>query len=249
MKNLFNPADILLDKVVRKGAGWGVKPAASLGLSPNQITFGAFMLFILPAAFFFAQGTYFFNILGLVFIFIHTYFDHLDGMLARFTGKSSAVGEWLDSHLDIISTNLLIAAVGFAILKTHPSLFWFAVVIGALFAQAGIYAVVWEYHNTIYTSFEFLNGFRRNKKTTILDKIIKDFITLENPLFLFLGTLRYVFLLAIIFNQLKYFLLMVAIFYNLRWIVMFWAYVCVFDRKPKWQVIKILSEFIIKKSK
>lgn len=241
-----------LDKLVRKIAqplvDLSIKSLIFLRITPNQLTIFSFLLFILPAGYFFTKGEYGWNILGLFFLLFHSYFDLCDGSLARASGQSSKLGQWLDSTLDYIASGIIIAAICYGFYQKHPTNFWLTVIILLLFAKFALAVVSRDYENSIYysgDSGDFRKKFKKDPKMKIADWFIKEFIVLGSFPFLFLFTLRYFLLLAILIDSVGIFLIVGAIFYNIRWIIMFWAYgLAMSNRKKCLNVIKLLRKYI-----
>lgn len=90
----------LLGKGVMEGAYWSLQPVAKLlvffRISPNQISWGSFVLgFLAGASLVFGHfGT------AAVLSTISALLDSLDGMVARLTHKASDAGEVLDAAVD-----------------------------------------------------------------------------------------------------------------------------------------------------
>ncbi|MGW3665342.1 CDP-alcohol phosphatidyltransferase family protein [Streptomyces sp. NPDC005141] len=70
-------------------------------VTPNQITWGAFLLGLVSAAFF-ALGDWRWLVAGAVVYHVSFIFDCMDGKLARLTGQGSVFGAWLDFVFDRI---------------------------------------------------------------------------------------------------------------------------------------------------
>lgn len=224
-------------------ANLAVKPLSLLGITPNQLTLFNFLIFIPLSAFFFAQNSYSGNLLGLLFALVYSYFDHVDGLLARATGKTSKFGAWFDQRLDIISSGIILVGITYGFFQRDVSNFWLGVGISALFSQIGILAIVFEYENNIYHRPEVLTRLRLAKNFNLIDRIVLEFIFLQSFWFLFFGTLRYFLFLAAFFNQMMVFLFLWAIFNNLRWSVMLWAYsLALSGQESHWAVIKFLKK-------
>lgn len=86
-----------------------VKGFARLGVSPNMLTFVG-LLFTVAAVPFYglakAEPVYF--LAAALFLALGSFFDGLDGPLARYTGKQSSFGAFLDSFIDRISDSLIV---------------------------------------------------------------------------------------------------------------------------------------------
>ncbi len=76
----------------------GVRLCASLGITPNAVTLISLLL-MLATCWLFWRGEY---ALGLIFGWLMTYLDTVDGKLARVTVKSSRLGHVLDHGMDIV---------------------------------------------------------------------------------------------------------------------------------------------------
>lgn len=106
---------------------WVVSPVASClppGISPNTITIASFICAL--GAFFYAlvEGRESLASYGLVplLIFLYLLGDHLDGMQAKRTGSSSALGEFCDHYLDVFVTGLMGAILCVMLPVKHPLL-------------------------------------------------------------------------------------------------------------------------------
>ncbi|RJQ36197.1 MAG: CDP-alcohol phosphatidyltransferase family protein [Dehalococcoidia bacterium] len=99
-----------------------VKPLASLGISPDALSWTGFGL-ALVAAFLIARG---YLLAGGIMVLVAASFDMLDGALARHTGKVSRFGGILDSTLDRLSEATLLVGI-LVLFLTHGDnsrLFW-----------------------------------------------------------------------------------------------------------------------------
>jgi len=84
--------------------------AASLGLSPNQITALSFAV-VLAASYFYLTKEL---ILASALLLLSGFLDVLDGAVARLTGKASLRGGVLDSVIDRCSDALVLAVIALA---------------------------------------------------------------------------------------------------------------------------------------
>ena len=90
-------------------------PAAlKLGVTPNQVTLATLPI-ILAAMGLLAAGGVALSIAGILILHIGLVLDHLDGELARATGKTSVRGEFLDALNGYIYSALLPPAVGYGL--------------------------------------------------------------------------------------------------------------------------------------
>ena len=97
---------------------------ARLGVTPNHVTIAAFLLTIGAAALI-AGGQ---PATGLLLWLVSRIGDGLDGVLARYTGRTSAFGGYLDITLDMAGYAAIV--VGFALANPALWLGWIAVLAG-----------------------------------------------------------------------------------------------------------------------
>jgi phosphatidylglycerophosphate synthase len=87
-------------------------------ITPNQVSFGGLFVALL-SCWAFAQGTYFWYVLGAFLFFIAGLFDEMDGMLARIKFADSPFGTWLEGLIDGASYLLLFAGTAVGLYKQH----------------------------------------------------------------------------------------------------------------------------------
>jgi len=88
-------------------------PASKIGsLTPNRVTVLSFGLYSVAAGLIVGGGTW--GVLAAVLLPVSYVFDCLDGQLARYTGKTSAIGDYLDKTLDVLKIFILNAAMAIA---------------------------------------------------------------------------------------------------------------------------------------
>jgi CDP-diacylglycerol--glycerol-3-phosphate 3-phosphatidyltransferase len=119
-----------LRRMFRAPILWAARSLIRLGLGPNAVTFGGFLISIIPAVFA-AQGRY--VVAGLIYL-LCTPLDAVDGAVARESGKSSRFGALLDSTLDRYSEALLLAGIAYHMAQTG-STFGVLLAFGALFGS------------------------------------------------------------------------------------------------------------------
>lgn len=88
--------------------------ALKIGATPNQVTLATLPI-ILVAMAFFAAGGFVMSIVAILTLHVGLVLDHLDGDLARATGKTSVRGEFLDALIGYIYGALLPSAVGYGL--------------------------------------------------------------------------------------------------------------------------------------
>ncbi|MEJ0073715.1 MAG: CDP-alcohol phosphatidyltransferase family protein [Candidatus Saccharibacteria bacterium] len=90
-----------------------LRPASAIRwLTPNQVTLTSFVLYALAAALLMVGKSW---ALAIVLLLPVSYIlDCLDGQLARYTGRTSPIGDYLDKTLDVLKIGLINVAMGVA---------------------------------------------------------------------------------------------------------------------------------------
>lgn len=99
-----------------------VKPMATLGISPNALSWTGLGLSLVAAGLVATAHL----LAGGIMVLVASGFDMLDGALARRTGQTTRFGSILDSTLDRISEAILLLGVLFLFLSAgqNSNLFW-----------------------------------------------------------------------------------------------------------------------------
>jgi phosphatidylglycerophosphate synthase len=87
-----------------------VRVLSHTSASPNAVTLGGVVISILSAVAF-AQGSYWWSVLGALLFYIAGLFDEMDGMLARVTFAESPRGTWFEGFADGLSYLLLFGGI------------------------------------------------------------------------------------------------------------------------------------------
>ncbi|MFG2648388.1 CDP-alcohol phosphatidyltransferase family protein [Streptomyces sp. NPDC048436] len=121
---------ILVDPVATPLVRW---TAMRTRITPNQITWGAFLLGLVSAAFF-ALGDWQWLVAGAVVYHFSFILDCMDGKVARLTGTGSVFGAWLDFVFDRIRVMACaVALMGGQFQRTGDAFYiWAAVAVVAL---------------------------------------------------------------------------------------------------------------------
>lgn len=104
-----------------RAAGPLARALVRRGVSPHSITVIAFGIAVV-AAWLVAAG---YAVIGVVVWLVGRVADGLDGLVARESGQSSAIGGYLDITLDMAAYSLMV--IGFAIAYPEPGLAWLAI--------------------------------------------------------------------------------------------------------------------------
>ncbi|MGY0057561.1 CDP-alcohol phosphatidyltransferase family protein [Streptomyces sp. LZ34] len=144
---------MLVDPVATPLVRW---TAMHTRVTPNQLTWGAFLVGLGSAACF-AQGDWRWLLLGALLYHVSFIFDCMDGKLARLTGTGSVFGAWLDFVFDRIRVLVCAAALmGGQYERTGEVLYvWLALAVTSLDAL--------RYINSLET-FKIRHGMREQIK-------------------------------------------------------------------------------------
>ncbi|MBO3679840.1 CDP-alcohol phosphatidyltransferase family protein [Streptomyces sp. NEAU-YJ-81] len=121
---------MLVDPVATPLVRWTARHTRA---TPNQLTWGAFLVGLGSAACF-AQGDWRWLLLGAVLYHVSFIFDCMDGKLARLTGTGSVFGAWLDFVFDRIRVLVCsVALMGGQYARTDEVLYlWLALAVASL---------------------------------------------------------------------------------------------------------------------
>ncbi|MFD8382022.1 CDP-alcohol phosphatidyltransferase family protein [Streptomyces sp. NPDC059679] len=144
---------LLVDPVATPLVRW---TAMHTRATPNQLTWGAFLVGLGSAACF-AQGDWRWLLLGALLYHVSFIFDCMDGKLARLTGTGSVFGAWLDFVFDRIRVLVCaVALMGGQYERTGDVLYiWLALAVTSLDAL--------RYINALET-FKIRHGMREQIK-------------------------------------------------------------------------------------
>lgn len=93
-------------------------------ITPNQVSFVYFMLYIV-SAFLYSKGDYFNNLVASVLLFIGIILDRVDGSLARIKKIESDYGYWFDKTFDNLGRTAIFLGLTFGVYKqTGNYLMW-----------------------------------------------------------------------------------------------------------------------------
>ncbi len=82
-------------------------------IDPDTLSWIAFLAAVLAGTFFFIGKNTTFVLLGSIFILLNAFFDAMDGRVAKFTGKTSIRGDFLDHTLDRYADIFIIGGIAF----------------------------------------------------------------------------------------------------------------------------------------
>jgi phosphatidylglycerophosphate synthase len=95
-----------------------VRLLSHTSITPNAVTFGGVVVAALSAIAF-AQGSYWYSVLGAFLFYVAGLFDEMDGMLARITFAESPRGTWLEGFADGLSYLLLFVGITIGLAQSY----------------------------------------------------------------------------------------------------------------------------------
>jgi len=144
-------------------------PASKIrSLTPNHVTVVSLGLYSLAAGLIVVGGAW--SIVAAVLLPVSYVLDCLDGQLARYTGKTSAIGDYLDKTLDVLKIFIINAAMAIAAYNlTGKSLF---LVLGLV----SCFGFLFRYYIKLETMFgavsrdgEYLDKSRERRQALYVD--------------------------------------------------------------------------------
>jgi phosphatidylglycerophosphate synthase len=127
-----------------------LRPASRIKwLTPNMVTVASFFLYSLSGILAVAGGSYSYAAVGL--LPLSYILDCLDGQLARYTGRTSPIGDYLDKTLDVIKIFIINLSMSLmAVNMTHKSYYF---VLGML----SCFGFLFRYYIKLETMFGAVN--------------------------------------------------------------------------------------------
>lgn len=123
---------------------------AKTGISPNGVTLVSFALFTTGSLSLFISYPYHL-VWAAGLIFVGYVGDDIDGQLARYTGKSSVIGGFLDLVLDVLKIFIITTSLGYAVfLETGEPIY-------LLLASAACFFFNFRYYIKLETMFTEMN--------------------------------------------------------------------------------------------
>jgi phosphatidylglycerophosphate synthase len=113
-----------------------VRVLSHTSASPNAVTLGGVVISILSAVAF-AQGSYWWSVLGALLFYVAGLFDEMDGMLARVTFAESPRGTWFEGFADGLSYLLLFGGITIGLHRHYgrpATVMGIALLVGAILA-------------------------------------------------------------------------------------------------------------------
>jgi len=229
------------------------KPLAKTNVTPNQVTFWKFVIFLPPILYLLIRGGYVDNLIAVLLMVLNSIFDLVDGSLARMKNMGSKLGGWMDGMLDVVFLDLVLLAVTLGVIKITGNPYWLIAGFLALVGQ-DVTNVMGSYFEREFGfdcyagSKKFNHKFARVGKLSFLDSFARNIIVPSNFTYIFFFTFRYFLLLGVILYRLDIFIAAFAVMINIRWIAMCLVYGKYLQGgKSKLYTIKFLKEICLKK--
>jgi len=127
-----------------------LKTASSITpLTPNMVTVGSFILYALAAILLVGGESW--ALAAVILLPLSYILDCLDGQLARYTGQTSAIGDYLDKTLDVLKIGIINAAMAIAAYHLTGKTYYF------LLGFASCFGFLFRYYIKLETMFGAIN--------------------------------------------------------------------------------------------
>jgi phosphatidylglycerophosphate synthase len=196
-------------------------------IEPHQIVLGRTVIFWWLSLYFFYQDLYIYHVAWLLTVFLNSFFDMIDGDMARNYNKKTDLWKFLDEWLDGVFLNSLILLF---LLKFF--LAWFQAIYIVWWIIA-LFGIIWSTKMTLYIELYFWinciswhQQVEIDKKNNTWDFISIFLYELITPKYFFLSlfsNFRYYLLIWMLCQQMPLALLIYWIAINIRWISLFIA--------------------------
>jgi len=224
-------------------------------ITPNQVTIFRLIIGVIPIVYFFSFGSYYFNVVGLLYAIFIIALDIVDGDLARKKNMTSRLGQYLDESSDRI---IMYAILGSIFIFNNEGVFgidWSLIVTLFLISHAFSLTIFPELDKLLKAELSsskityedlWVVLDKSDHKIRVIDKIHISFIDVHRySLTRLVFTVSYMLLIGIIFNQipLAFFILTVgSLIRNLvLWFTIFFTYQ---DKKNNFALINYCKKNI-----
>ncbi len=118
-------------------------------LTPNMVTISSFLLYAVAAVLIVVGGSW--SIIAVILLPFSYILDCLDGQLARYTGKTSAIGDYLDKTLDVLKIGIINAGMAIAAYRLTGKNYYF------LLGFISCFGFLFRYYIKLETMFGAIN--------------------------------------------------------------------------------------------
>jgi len=118
-------------------------------ITPNQVSFMSVVSSIV-AGIFFSLGEWLYLVIGYIFLQLTYLLDHVDGNLARYTGRSDEFGKWVDEITNKPCKFFLVLGVSIGLFRMTNNTFY--LILGSIAVFNWFYSA---YISETKTKFEF----------------------------------------------------------------------------------------------
>lgn len=202
-----------------------VKLLISTPITANQVTVFRICLTIPFSFYFFSQGKYLYNLIGLVFVLAMMTLDFVDGELARQKNMTSKLGKYLDEGFDMVIVLTILFSIFIGVLKATDykdlwSIFFVFFLINNLYQIILINEFTKKTTYTLTSENRFLNieeKYKASNLITFIDSIFLCIIDVHRrSISKICFTISYVLMLTILTNQIFFGFVFLSITYLIR---------------------------------
>jgi len=193
-----------------------------LKVTPNQVTIFRFFIFGIGAAYCFYKGTYLFNIVGLILLFLNFYLDLVDGDLARNYDKKSKLGKFLEDLLDPLLLIIIILSLVFNLFVNNNVYKYFGLLclFGQIFSLKMSLYFQYNFNINCVEGNNLLESNLKGKKLSLFEFFVRELITPKNFFISLFSNFRYYLVVGVLFNLMPLSFLLYSIAINIRWITL-----------------------------
>ena len=202
-----------------------VKLLISTPITANQVTVFRICLTIPFSFYFFSQGKYLYNLIGLVFVLAMMTLDFVDGELARQKNMTSKLGKYLDEGFDMVIVLTILFSIFIGVLKATDykdlwSIFFVFFLINNLYQIILINEFTKKTTYTLTSENRILNieeKYKASNLITFIDSIFLCIIDVHRrSISKICFTISYVLMLTILTNQIFFGFVFLSITYLIR---------------------------------
>lgn len=160
--------------------------------------------------------TYWGPVIGLMCVLLYSMLDFVDGIIARSTGQTSLLGQWLDGCYDFVVQTAVLCGITMHVVLSDSHNAWLITGVAAVFSQAILvhhtdaYRGVFAHRENVFAGLEPLTGGH---------KLLLDILMVRSSVAFFIFTHRFWLILLTLLGVVEWFLAVILATQLLRWLV------------------------------
>lgn len=230
------------------------KILAKTKITPRQVTIARFIISAPLSLYFFSQGKYIYNVIGLFLYIFLAIFDWVDGRLAelkKLPSETKPLGRLIDSTLDQILMMIVLGSIFYAGINSDQREIWLFITIFYFSSLLFLNTLLYKFEQIIGLEYkkypevgEKISKFTKN--FFLRDRILWSFIYVRsNSIATFFFTVSYPLFLGIIFNQLIPIFIFISFMTFLRGIVIFFVLYQILNvKRSNLATVNVLRKYV-----